>query len=89
MVTKKEVLSSIRDEIKIIKHLASKIKYNQLKYKPNKKQRTMLELLQYLSYCGLVGTSFTVTGNWDAYKHYYSKFLFLFQLKVYQYFYPL
>jgi hypothetical protein len=68
MISKQEVLGSMKDEIKIVKHLVSKIKEEHLSYKPSEKQRTMLELLQYISYCGLVGTSFTVTGNWDAYK---------------------
>ena len=67
MISKKELLSSVNEEVKIIKHLASKLKAKHLKYKPSEKQRTMLELLQYLSYCGSVATSFVITGNWDAY----------------------
>jgi hypothetical protein len=68
MITKQEILSSIRDEINITKHLASKLKKKHLKYKPNEKQRSMLELLQYLSYCGHVATSFVINGNWDEYE---------------------
>lgn len=68
MITKQELLSSISDEMKIIKHLVSKVKPEHLSYRPSEKQRTMLELIQYLSYCGLVATNFVISGSWDSAK---------------------
>ena len=65
MVSKVEILSSISDEIKIIKHLASKIKAEHLGYQPSDKQRTMLQLLQYLTYCGMGSATTVVTGTRD------------------------
>lgn len=65
MVTKVEILNSMRDEIKIIKHLASKIKEEHLGYQPSDKQRTMLQLLQYLSYCGMGSATTVITGTRD------------------------
>ena len=65
MISKKEILSSINDEIKIIKHLGSKIKEEHLTYQPSEKQRTVLQLLQYLSYCGLGSATVVINGNRD------------------------
>ncbi len=65
MITKAEVLNSMRDEIKIIKHLGSKVKAEHLGYQPSTGQRTLLQLLQYLSYCGLGSAVFIATGNRD------------------------
>lgn len=65
MVSKVEILNSMRDEIKVIKHLASKIKEEHLSYQPSEKQRTMLQLLQYLSYCGMGPATIVVTGTRD------------------------
>jgi hypothetical protein len=65
MITKADVLNSMRDEIKIIKHLGTKVKAEHLGYQPSANQRTLLQLLQYLSYCGLGSAVFIVTGTRD------------------------
>lgn len=65
MITKSDVLNAMRDEIKIIKHLGTKVKEEHLAYQPSANQRTLLQLLQYLSYCGLGSAVFIVTGTRD------------------------
>jgi len=52
VLTKEEVISSLQNEIRILLHLASKIDRSKLDYKPTPKQRTILELLQYLNVMG-------------------------------------
>lgn len=65
MITIKDVLDSIRHEIKVIKHLASKIKPEHLDYRPHPKQRSVLELLQYISHAGITSTEYIKNGNWN------------------------
>lgn len=65
MITKQEIFDSIRHETKIIKHLASKLEPKHLDYKPTQNQRSMSELLQYLTFCALTPMLNIVTGNWE------------------------
>jgi hypothetical protein len=50
MITEQQFLDSCLNEIKIIKHLYGKVRPEILNYRPTEKQRSMLELLQYLSH---------------------------------------
>lgn len=52
VLTKEELISSLQNEVRILLHLASKIDRSQLDYRPTPKQRSILELLRYLSYMG-------------------------------------
>jgi hypothetical protein len=52
IITKSELLASLHKEVRILLHLASKIARSQLDYRPTPKQRSTIELLQYLSYMG-------------------------------------
>ena len=52
IITKPELLASLQKEVRILLHLASKIDRSQLDYRPTPKQRSTMELLQYLSYMG-------------------------------------
>jgi hypothetical protein len=52
VLTKQELIGSLQHEIHILLHLAGKIDRAQLGYKPTEKQRTTLELLQYLNIMG-------------------------------------
>lgn len=49
MITKQQFLDSCLNEIRIIKHLYGKVTPEMLSYRPSEKQRSMLELLQYLA----------------------------------------
>src|ERR1051325_10516125 len=48
VLTKEELIGSLQNEVRILLHLASKIDRNKLDYRPSAKQRSTLELLQYL-----------------------------------------
>jgi acyl-CoA reductase-like NAD-dependent aldehyde dehydrogenase len=52
ILTKSELLASLQKEVRILLHLAGKIDRSKLDYRPTPKQRSTLELLQYLSYMG-------------------------------------
>ena len=50
MITNQQLFDSCLHEIKVIKHLYGKILPGTLDYRPTEKQRTLLELLQYLGH---------------------------------------
>ena len=52
VLTKPELVSSLQNEVRILLHLASKIDRATLDYRPTPKQRSTLELLQYLTIMG-------------------------------------
>ena len=52
VLTKPELIALLHKEVRILLHLASKIDRTQLDYRPTPKQRSTLELLQYLTYMG-------------------------------------
>lgn len=50
MISKEEFTGALVRELEVIKHLGSKVKPEQLSFKPTEKQRTTQELMHYLSY---------------------------------------
>jgi hypothetical protein len=52
VINKSELIGSLRNEVHILQHLAGKIDRDKLDYRPTPKQRSTLELLQYLSIMG-------------------------------------
>ena len=52
ILTKHELIALLQKEVRVLLHLASKIDRSQLDYRPTPKQRSTLELLQYLTYMG-------------------------------------
>ena len=62
MITKEQFIESAVKETRILKHLFAKIKPGTLDYKPTEKQRTTLELLQYLGH----GPAMLVAGIRDG-----------------------
>ena len=52
VLTKSELIASLQNEVRILLHLAGKIDRAWLDYRPAPKQRSILELLQYLSIMG-------------------------------------
>ena len=67
MITKEQYIQSLVKEMEIIKHLYGKIDAGKLDYKPTEKQRTTLELLQYLGQFAHTGTSAYIAGSQDKY----------------------
>src|SRR6187399_2742142 len=52
VLTKDELIGSLKNEVRILLHLATKIDRGQLDYRPTPKQRSSIELLRYLSFMG-------------------------------------
>ena len=63
MYTKEQIWNSFSKELGIIKHLAEKIPEGGHDHKPTEKQRTTLELLQYMSINGIGTMSAIMDGN--------------------------
>ena len=70
MYTREQIWSSFSRELDIIKHLAEKIPAGQEHHKPTEKQRTTLELLQYLSIMGMGILDVTLTADGGAFGKY-------------------
>lgn len=65
MLTKAQFLDSCRHETKVVKHLATKVPPGGLEWRPTPGQRSTLELLRYLTSCGIVPAEAMVTGSWE------------------------
>lgn len=52
VLSKSELIAALRDEVRILLHLASKIDRAKLDYRPTPKQRSTVELVKYLSMMG-------------------------------------
>ena len=52
VLNKSELIASLQHEVRILLHLAGKIDRSKLGYRPTPKQRSTIELLQYLSMMG-------------------------------------
>lgn len=70
MYTREQFLKSVGNEIRIIKHLATKIPEGRGDYRPSETQRSTLELLQYLSAAGSTTMKVMLTENVKSYEDY-------------------
>jgi hypothetical protein len=52
VLTKEELISCLKHEVRVLVHLASKVDPAKLDYRPTPKQRSTLELLQYMAIMG-------------------------------------
>ena len=52
VLTKDELIGSLKNEVRILLHLAGKIDRKQLDYRPTPKQRSTIELLRYMTVMG-------------------------------------
>jgi hypothetical protein len=65
MLTKDQFLDDVRNETRIIQHLATKVLPGTQDWRPTPGQRSMKELMQYLTHCASTPVSAAVKGNWD------------------------
>ena len=65
VLTKSELIGSLKNEVRILLHLASKLDRSMLDYRPTPKQRTPMELLRYLSLMGPMLVRFAKAGAFD------------------------
>ena len=52
VLSKPELIAALQNEVRILLHLAGKVDRNKLDYRPTPKQRSTMELLQYLVVMG-------------------------------------
>lgn len=71
MISKEQYIEALAKELEIIKHLGEKIKPEQLSHKPTDAQRTMQELMTYLSVIFIAGADSIATGDPDGYKKHF------------------
>lgn len=62
VLTKDELISSLQNEVRVLLHLASKADPAKLDYRPSVKQRSIIELLQYLVIMGPIHMRAAVEG---------------------------
>jgi hypothetical protein len=65
MLTQEGFLESCRHETRVIQHLATKVPAGALDWRPTPAQRSVLDLLRYLTYCAILPAKAMVAGNWD------------------------
>ncbi len=70
MISKQQFLDSVAHEVKVCKHLHSKLTPGQMDYKPGENMRTTLELLRYLTFCGAGPTRALVQDDWGPISRY-------------------
>lgn len=65
VMTKEELIASLQHEVRILVHLAGKVDKSKLDYRPTPKQRSTLELLQYLAIMGPIQVAVIKDGVFD------------------------
>jgi hypothetical protein len=65
VLTRDELLSSLQSEVRILLHLISKVEQDKLDYRPNKKQRSTIELLRYLAIVCPIHFRGVMADHWD------------------------
>src|SRR4030095_13735454 len=66
VLTKPELVASIESEVRILLHLASKVEPTMRDYRPTPKQRSVLELLQYMTIMGPQLVKAVTGGGFDV-----------------------
>ena len=67
MITKAQLQQSLLHECDVCLHLYSKLDASSWDYRFTPRQRSTLELLQYLSFCGIGGIRCMAESNWKLF----------------------
>lgn len=67
MINKDQIAASMLFECDVAKHLHTKLTAEAYEYKPTGGQRSTLDLLRYLSVCGIAGIRALHESNWKAF----------------------
>jgi len=65
VLTRDELTTALQSEVRILLHLASKVDPAKLDYRPAPQQRSMLELLQYMTIMGPIHLRAVKAGAFD------------------------
>ena len=66
VLTKSELIDALQNEVRILVHLTTKIDRTKLDYRPTAKQRSTIELLQYMTLMGPALGAAAKAGEFDA-----------------------
>ena len=66
MLTPKQFLAAVDHESRVVKHLATKVLPGTTDWRPTPGQRSMIELMRYLTSAASVPCRAMIEGNWDA-----------------------
>jgi len=66
VLTKSELIASLQNEVRILVHLTTKVDRTKVDYRPTAKQRSTIELLQYLTIMGPELVKAAQTGVFDS-----------------------
>jgi hypothetical protein len=66
VLTKPELIASLQNEVRILLHLADKLTLEMLDYRPTPKQRSALEVLQYMTIMGPALVQATIAGDFEG-----------------------
>ncbi len=67
MLNKNDILESLLDEVRIVRHLTTKVPADGWTYRPTDGQRNLLEVARYAAFCAIGGTMAAIDGNWEGY----------------------
>ncbi len=70
MISKDQIAASMMFECDVAKHVHTKLTPQSYDYKPTAGQRNTLELLRYLSICGIAGIQSLYQSNWKTFSTY-------------------
>lgn len=70
MISKEQLAASMMFECDVAKHLHTKLSDASYDYKPTTGQRSTIELLRYLSICGIAGIQSLYTSDWKTFGKY-------------------
>jgi hypothetical protein len=65
VLTKEELIASPQEEVRILVHLVGKVDRSKLDYRPTPKQRSTLELLQYMEIMGPTQVAVIKAGTFN------------------------
>lgn len=65
VLTKDELIKALHNEVRVLLHLVSKVEPAMLDYRPTPKQRSLLELLQYLTIMPPIHLRGALAERWD------------------------
>src|SRR2546421_738623 len=65
VLTKSELIGALQQEVRILVHLAGKVDRSMVDYRPTPKQRSTLELLQYMAIMGPTQLTVIEQGVFD------------------------
>jgi hypothetical protein len=65
ILARSELIAALQHEVRILLHLAGKVERSMLDYRPTPKQRSTLELLQYMAIMGPTQLAVIEAGHFD------------------------